>query len=339
MAEENSFVFMKYAAKLKERGIFFNRQKVLQEGLPEKLRDLAKSYLGKDIGFLNEDSDIRLYIKDTYGREGLDTFSDPFGTLSIDLERVMLFYHSQKEQKSKQRETYGLTYYMGAVALEKEFALLRKLASKNMIRAEFSISSRFFGWKRCSSVFRRYMLTYGIEEGYDSYVFERESLSQVAFLLSLGMSYEEALGELKGVRNGIFYPNVPLEVENRINHLLFSDELDTSLITGTHSSKVDEVNRGLLDVRQLSNSHNIYCTTVKPIMIDLLGMTLKRMEEDLSVSGFGEQVRVNHLSPLRIGFQVPSGVALQEALPTLAPLLVQVTPTLDTGAFLTGDLL
>lgn len=339
LAEENAYVFMRYANRLKDRGVYFNRQKAKQDDLPKLLRERAATYLGKDVGFLNEESDIRLYIRDVFGRSGLDVLSDPYGTLVFDTERALLLHYRAESLKDKQREATGLSYYIAALSLEKELALLTKLASKNLIRPDYRISDKLFGWKRCPYIFRRYMLSYGVEEGYTSYVFERDSLAHVAFLLAKGFTYEEALEQLAGQHRGVFYNFLPIEVENRMCASIFSDELDLSLMNGSFSGDLAERTHDLASVRALSNTNNLFCTSVKPYMIDMLGITLKRMEEDLAISGYEDAVRVNHLSTHRVGFQIKDGVSVDQALPTLGKLLFPVTSNVDVKTYLSGGLL
>lgn len=353
VSQANIRTFLGQAQQFRDEGLFFNKPLVLDFDVKEQCIELAKVYLNKDIMFLQSVVETRLYIKDVFGDDLFYLFQDNLGDIILDMEHALLFYYKAKEQNHKNLDiAKGIVFFIAGEQLKNEFGTLAKVTnSKNQIFPKFLQNRNTFSWGQCPFVLRKYMLQLSAQEGYVPYVFERPNLGQILYLTLQGKSFQEARDEVNNMTNGLFYSYLPKEVEELLIPAILSDELDTDGMTGYYkqsytrdiaqvATDLDKFGKKNMESDLDTTKFNIYTQKVKPLLIELTGMALNNIKNDIAhnINIDKGDVKIYHLSPQRIGIMVKEGVDVEKALPTVHPHISQVEPVdlenILNGAFL-----
>jgi hypothetical protein len=105
-------------------------------------------------------------------------------------------------------------------------------------------------------------------------------------------------------------------------------EFDTDFMNGTLVENFKSDLISLSSQYEITKLYNAYTHITKPIMIDLIGKILLLIDEDLVKSDTlaGSEAIVYHISPMRIGFLIKSGLSIENVLPNLHAYFNPVKP-------------
>lgn len=347
--------FIRAANQLQSNKIFFNKDFVKSANIMETCFEISKSYLGKDFNFLQDAVGVRLYIRDVFGHKALGLFEDAEGEIILDIEHALLFYYKLVALNSPSNlinAALGVFYFIAGHQLDMEMLSgddsdpknkitpLAKVTTKGHITPSFDLHAQFFKWKRCPFVLRKYMLQLSIPEGYKAYYFEKPTFAQSAYLTHLGHSFPEAEAITTNSQGGLFYTWLPPYIENQLIPSIMSGGFDPSLMDGYYAQSYIKDNQTIAKSYTIDDMYNVYNMFVKPNMVQLMGMIINNVKEDVAKNPYltSTDMSIYHLSPQRLGILVKDGVKLEEVLPTLNQFFTEV-PDFDLSAVLKGDFL
>ena len=316
----NIQAFIRQARMLQDETISFNREEIRAFGIKEQCHGIARKYLGEDIRFLGDAQGIRFYLMERFGNKALRFFEDAFFNIVLDIEHAILFYHwINRYQKEFLPTAKGLLFYIAGVQLHDEFEQLIKVAPRGKITPAFALDSKLFDWKRCPQIINKYMLHLSVPEGYEAYVYEREYLGHIAFLMSHGKSFEEAKEMMHQTTSGLFYSFLPKHVESQLLPSILTNGFETSYMDGIATQAYIKDRGTLENEHSLDEMYNVYNYNVKPRMVDIMGAIINNVSEEMAqISDLrSRDAFIYHLSPTRIGLLVHERKSINNVLPTL----------------------
>jgi hypothetical protein len=333
--------FIRQARILSDNKINFNRAFLKKFSVQEECFSVARVHLGTDMAYLEDAFGVRSYIREVFGTEGLRLFEDDNGGIILDLEHALLFYYSLLANSSPFIETaLGLVYLIAGHQLDDEFTHISKVAPKGRITPKFDLDAKLFRWKSCPFILRKYMLQLSQVEGYTAYYFEKSFFNQTAYLVSTGMSFDEADAQMNSMKGGLFYPLLPPRIENVLVPSILKGDFDTSGMQGNMTQRYIKENSLLATSYEISAVYNVYNQTVKPIEIEIIGLIIKNMLEDVNKNAVlaPSDLSIYHLSPQRVGILVKDGLHIQKIMPTMSKFFKPVEQ-FDLRNILNGDFL
>lgn len=328
-AEKHIETFIRQVIKYREEKIIFDKKLAKESQIREYCHNKAREYLGNDMNFL--DASIGRYISDLWtsrdNKRVFKFFDDNTGEKTTDftsIEGATLFYWYCKSNNLHADKALGLLYYVAGVALEREFNALIANTKQNRIKATIVPEKRLFGWVKCPQITRNYMMNLSVADGYTSYYLERPFVGHLAYLMKAGYDVAQAEAVInRGV--GIFYSFLPLEVESYLLPKILGGVLPTSFMDGIFAQDLmHKQNQIEKKYRTVNSKTNYYNEEIKPAMIEITGMLIGHVNNDLAVNGLGnvtqvqkdEMVMNNHLSEARYGVLIKNDVPIEKAFPT-----------------------
>lgn len=321
----NLQTFMVYANTLRTKGVPFNYVKMRNIDVFNSCMVAAEQILGSDMDYLKDALTVRAYINEIYGRE--DFFQSEKGTIELDIPHSVLFYHYLNSVNPEMaRHFLGVLYFIAGHQLEDEWNELEKRCRDKkvypVIKPLFDMNPKYFRWKSCNQVLRRYMVHFAEKEGYRSYYFERRNVNLIVFLMNLGYSFEEA--ESLADKGGLFYSFLPSVVENTLVEYILSGHMSLDLLDGWVLEKFD-VNEVIMSLDPNDDREVYYNTVIKPNLIEMTGMVLNTLKQDIARGGITpDDVIVFHLAPSRVGVFLREGLDIREVLPMLGKHFIEV---------------
>lgn len=333
--------FMRHASLIAENKIFFNKDFLKKFNVMDRCFELSRQFLGNDFNYLHDAVSVRLYLYDVFGPKSLSLFEDAYGEIQLDIEHALLFYYKLKSMNSPLLNVaLGVVYFIAGHQLDDEFSQISKVAPKSRITPAFELSEKLFRWKRCPFVLRKYMLPLSKPEGYNAFYYEKHALGQIAYLMNTGLSFEEADKMMKNASGGIFYSYLPVHIENMMLPNILTGGFDPTQMDGLYAQNFVRDTSKIAQSYTVDAVYNVYNFFVKPIMVDVMGMILNKMNEDTLKNTYfiPSDMIVYHLSPHRLGVLVKEGVALNQVLPTLHQFFKPVT-SIDLTQVINGEFL
>jgi hypothetical protein len=348
----NIQAFMRQASVLTNNKVFFNKDFLKSFNVLDQCLAVAKQYLGNDINFLHGDAQsVRLYINDVfgdaltqlYGRNKLRLLEDGTnsGYSQLDIEHGLLLYYKLLSINSPLTDyALGILYYLAAHQLDDELGQISKVAPRSLITPAFELDSKFFRWKRCNFVLRKYMLSLSKPEGYNAFYFEKAALPQIAYLMNQGTSFDEAENMSKNATGGLFHSFIPVELESQLMPGILTGAFDTSVMDGYYTQTYLRDTAKISSEITVDDVYNVYNMMVKPNMIELMGMVINNVSTEASKNEYlsPSDMSIYHVSPHRIGILLKDRINLQDALPSLGQYFKPVTP-FDLSTMVHGEFL
>jgi hypothetical protein len=349
----NVQAFMRHANKMKENKLFFNKPFALKSGFKEQLFTMAEMHLGKDINFLHGDAQSVLrYIRDVIGPKLREFYGMNFMRIledstteaetHLDIEHMLLLLYKLKSVGADQEvhTAMGLLYYISYHQLDDEWGQIAKIAPKNKVTPMFELDARYFQWRRCNFVLRKYMLQMSAPEGYQAFYFEKPYLSHIAYLMTQDMTMEDAEKTVKSMTGGMFYSFLPLHIESQLLPGILRGEFDTSVMDGPMAQTYIRDTKRIEKEIPVDRTQNVYNLIVKPPMIDMMGMVINNLDSVVAQNRaiHPSDVQVYHISPFRVGVLVRNGLPITEALPSMGHFFKPV-PELDLANIIQGEFL
>jgi hypothetical protein len=352
----NVQAFIRQARLLTENKVFFNKDLLKSYDVMERCMAVARQYLGNDINFLHGDAQsVRLYINDVfgdtltqlYGRNKLRLLEDGTnsGYSQLDIEHGLLLYYKLLSINSPLANyALGILYYLAAFQLvdkeEGELTQISKVAPRSLITPAFELDSKFFRWKRCNFVLRKYMLSLSKPEGYNAFYFEKTGLPQISYLMNQGTTFDEAENMVKNATGGLFYSFIPVDLESQLMPGILTGAFDTSVMDGYYTQTYIRDTAKLSQEITVDDVYNVYNMMVKPNMVELMGMVINNVNTEASKNQYlsPSDMSIYHVSPHRIGILLKDRVSLQDALPNLGQYFKPVND-FDIATLAQGDFL
>lgn len=326
---KNNALFMSTANRIAENRIHFDKTFVKQLNVMNHLCSLAQQALKEDYKFLHDGVSTRLYILDMFGEKGLRMFETNRGEIMLDIEHALVFYYKLKAEKSPLLPiALGLVYFIAAHQLDDEFTHISKVAPKNLIKPVFELSPNLFRWKRCNFVLRKYMLSLTLDNSFGEvgYFYEMPNVNQIAYLLHKGYSIQEAKKKLAEMEGGLFYSYIPKDVENMLLPAILSGDITTNAMDGYFVPSLVQDFENIAKEYTISSVYNVYTQNVKPILVDMMGILIEAVQQELKGTGGLNELRFYHISPSRLGVAVNPEVKIEEILPTFSKHFKEVKP-------------
>lgn len=333
--EENAALFIQNASILANNKISYNREQVKKLQVMKRYCTLAQQCLGKDYGFLQDGASTRLYIKDVFGMQALRFFEDNRGEIILDIEHMLVLYYWLKSQNSPLLNTaLGILYFITAHQLDDEFSQISKVAPNNQIKPLFELSPKLFRWKRCNFVLRKYMLplTLDVDTNERGFYYEMPNVNQVSYLIHKGYSVKDARDYMNNMENGLFFTYLPKDVENMLLPSILSGEITPYAMDGYFKQSLISDFEEIAQEYTINNVYNVYTHFIKPIQVDLMGVIIRTIQEELKGNRalLGDSARIHHVSPARIGVAindgVPSKYMLENIFPNMYKFMREVKP-------------
>lgn len=336
--------FINYAQRIKNLNLPLNKDFIRNFDLPQKCYDYAKKYLDTSIdNLINDkyeidDREIRTFIREKLGTKILDVLRTSEGAVKLDIEHMLVALAYEKSRPNRSFEStniiIGLSYLILAHQCMQEWNMLIKSSTRGIIQPNFDCSVNYFTWKRCPYVLRKYAMFLTKPEGYNVYYFEKPNIAQIAYLISVGMSREEANEYMKTTDKGLFFNYLQKDKENLILQEILKDEFYSCNGVFTANYKEEHAK---IEARFNSISvYNVFNMNVRPHMIEMIGFVLKGILDELDKNEYSQSdAYVYHLSHYRIGVAVREGIELSEVLPSLYEFMKPV-PTPDLYSLVSG---
>jgi hypothetical protein len=338
--------FIRQASEIQTNKVFFNKDFIKKFKVLESCIEITTSYLGKDIGFLQDVGKVAQYATDIFGSQNMGLLKDSMGNFGsgeyiLDMEHGLLLYNKLLVENSDLADkALGFLYFLAGHQLDEEFAQISKVAPRSLITPVFELDSKHFRWRRCNFVLRKYMLALSKPEGYTAYYYEKSSLGQIAYLIDKGKTFDEAETEIRSMTGGIFHTFMPMRLENYLlpsilNGMFYDNKMD-GFMKQTLIRDSERVRAG----DTIDDMHNVYNMIVKPNMVEVMGMVIKHINEELRKNDdlSPSDAYIHHVSPHRIGFLVKDTLKLEDVLPNWGMALKPVD-ALDLSGVPNGDFL
>lgn len=317
----NTQAFMQQIRMLERNGIYVNKEMMRDYNVREKFYDVARNILGSDINKLTSTPKVRWYIENVFGRKDYEYFIGADAELKLDLEHAtLLYYKLMSERSNLSTIALGLAYLLAAYQLEDEFAEILKTVIKGYISPKFVVTPQGFQWKRCNYILRKYMLNFTKPEGHKAYVFEPKNITQIAFLMSQGHNFQDAVSIMQRQETGIFYSFLPKHAEEKLAEKILSGEFDS--MNGLYAPAL---NREVLKIEQsfgnYDKNYNVYNQSVKPYMINAMGLFIKDVMTELSMTNSNllpSDFVFYHVTPKRVGVLVKDSLDINRLIPVNA---------------------
>lgn len=336
--------FTNYAQKIKTFNLPLNKDFIRNFDLKSKCASYARKYLDLDVDklvndkFEFDDKELRLYIRNKLGIKILDMLRDSEGELIIDLPHMLVALAYERDQEPKSFEAIntliGLTYLVLGAELSAEWDLLIKSSTRGIIQPNFECSANYFSWKRCPFVLRKYAMYLTKPEGYDVYYYEKPYIAQIAYLISTGLSMEEATDYMHRAKAGLFFNFLAKDKENSIVQEILMDKFYScnGVFANAYKERHEELESKFGDV----SVYNVFNSDVRPHMVEMMGFILKGVLDTLAENGVPQsEAFVYHISPYRIGVAVKEGTDLATVLPELHEFMKPV-PVPDLLSLMSG---
>lgn len=342
--------FFQVARTIQNTGIAYRKDKIESLNWVQECNLAAQALLGKDMNFLDTgdgESAIRLYIRDVFGSQGLESFYDSMGTIVINMETLLLFYYKMKALRHKElAKAEGLVYLLTSRILDEELQTLKKSANRGRLNPSYIPSEGRFTWRRCPSIMRKYTAAISVEEGYTGYVFDRKDLSQFTFLMA-GLDYTDMENEaevnnmLKQAGKGLLIKELPLQIENHLVGHVVDDMLDSNLLNGDYNEALNNLCYSHKHGKYFEIKESSDVTLIRPLRLNTLNLVMEALENEARQTGVWntDNFKFNHISTYGFGFMLKDGVSLEEAFPTLHMHFNQVNTELPYTEILNGGFL
>lgn len=334
--------FISAATKISE-GLSFNKKIFRSLNVKDTLMQRVADILGKEQLYLEDEAGLRLYIKDTFGSQGLALFrSDATNSLHLDTIHALLFYqYIAKALPEKTEQAKAVFYRILSQSLPASLEAMARLSVRGRIEPIFELSSKFFRWKRCPEFLYAYMMDITASQGYKAYYLEKPNLAQIVYLVFKGHTFQEAEELVRKKTDGLVIRNLPTELESNLFLNIFGGEFTNDLFDGFYAQQVmDDMNR-VAQVYPLTEGtmYTGFSLFIRPQMIEVMGAILTGVQDELRSNPIvgTDDVNIYHLSPSRIGVLVKDTVNLEDAFPTMHEFFKLVKPfTLDEDYLLSG---
>lgn len=329
--ESSNAFFMRTANMIAEAKIHYDKAHVKQINIMRHFCTLSEQCLGKDYKFLQDGASTRLYIRDVFGAKALRIFENNRGEIFLDIEHALVFYYWLRAQNSPHLNiALGILYFIAAHQLDEEFEAISKVAPKNQIKPIFELSPNLFRWKRCNYVLRKYMLALSVnsEENEKGYYYEMPSINQIGYLLSKGFSLKDAKHRMENTQGGLFYSYIPRDIENMLLPSILSGDITSIAMDGYFTQSLIQDFEVLAKGMTVSNVYNVYTQNVKPILVDMMGILISAIQNELHGNpsvGAGD-VKFYHIAPTRLGLAFKENIPVDMAVPSFASHLRPVKP-------------
>ena len=329
--DANNAVFMRTAGGVADSKINYDKAYTRQLDIMNHFCTLSEQCLGKDYKFLQDGASTRLYIRDVFGEKALRLFEDNRGEIFLDIEHGLVFFHYLKSQNSPLLNTaLGLLYFIAAHQLSHEFDSISKVAPKNLIKPLFEFSPNLFRWKRCNFVLRKYMLSLSLDRGVQEqgYFYEMPNNNQIAYLLHKGFTLQDAKNHMANMQGGLFYTYIPKDIENMLLPSIFLGHVTPLGMDGYYTQSLIQDFNTIAKEYTLNDVYNVYTQFIKPILIDMMGILVGAVQKELNANAAigGNDARIYHLSPSRLGLAVQNGIPIEVAIPSLVKHFQPVKP-------------
>lgn len=321
ISSERSRVITKYLLSVKNRGISCDRDKTLQYAnmLSTESKERATQLLGKDINYLNTESEDRVYLLDNFDKRDLLMFEDSLGVVTIDVDRMLLFCYWLQAQGKNSSLAEGLLWHTFSKQIPQELQDMRKLAKGGVLQPDFQRAMDRFEWRRCLQIGKKYTVPLLVEPGYNHFTLERHGASQLAYMLESGASMELATSTLNSSDRGLMCTWLPKSTEDKLFKLLASGGIHPKFIDGYLAATFTK-DRTKFPENSALHSASTYTTIVRPAMLDFIAFMLENFESEAvrnSVS-IGTEARVTNFSDRRITISVRDDINFAEAFPELS---------------------
>ena len=344
LASQNLIAFKNAARNLQEVGIPFDKSYIKNNTIIDELRSRADAFVNGIVDILDEEDGLKKYIsgsknlKIEYRKYLVDNF-----VYNIDFEHMLVAYKKimiESKDLNEKNRANALLYYLAAKQFKEDLDEIGKTVIKNKIKPIFELNNQNFRWKRCNKILRKFMLSLSKPEGYNCYYYEKNLLGHIALMVGLG-KHDVASAEaiLKKKKKGLLMTHLDLVLEEKLINLLtsgrisFSDNENDRLYDGEYSNAYisAEINldsefnsKGDKEMIKVINVNNVI---MSPIMIELTGMVMKAMLDEIYSHGVNKSdCYIYYLSPYCFGLALKNHIDLEDVAPKYYSSLKLVSP-------------
>ena len=244
------------------------------------------------------------------------------GEVKVDLEHMLLLYNYLKEHNYDNiKEIEGVLYY---TAIEQFYKDLSPFLLSRINGIYLKQSPTEFYSEKYDGYIRRYIPYYLTPEGYRSYIFEPNNLSQQAFIAAIDspdltvdnmvLKYQNAQSIMKNREKGIFYSFLSSELENRMIKKLVTGEFPLDEMDGEYKDLLlnEFKNRRYIfgDSDSVEVMTDMYSRVVKPYALEVLGSYVRTFCYNLVNLKDKEMIFIYYVSPERIAIAVRNDVTM-----------------------------
>ena len=346
VARQNQGYFISAVQGINQRGLRISRDMLKSIDILGVCFEQAAVELQSDFDFIKDKTDeidIRIFIREMLGQEGLRVFEDTRGEIQLDLvHALLLYYYKKKENSERTRIAKGLAYFLGGHHLDGEFGEILDVINKGVIKPALVNSVSNYRWKRCPHIINRYVSQLTIEEGYRTYEFNIPFFHHTMYLMKVeGLTMEEARAKVEKAQHGFFYTFLPIEVEDALMPAILSGDFSYHLMDGYYKQSLIHLEGLVLKENGLEFSqnyqYNVYTRFIKPDMCEIIGAFLGNLPKVLEREGCNDLgIFVEMVSPTHIAVKAPVNLPFLQ-IPHMSELFRPVQP-FSLNGFLVGNL-
>ncbi len=324
----------------------------------ETLKTLSSTMNTENISFYNSvQEDVRNFIcysffmKNGNPNESPNRFLMTYdGEVKADFEHMLLLYNYLKSVNyTKLNEIKGVLYY---VAIEQFFRDLSPFMLTKINGIYLKQSPTEFYSEKYEGYTRRYIPYYLKPNHYKGYVFEPSNLLQQSFIAAIDASdltvdnmvgkYKNAQLIMKSKENGLFFPFLSLDLENRMMKYILTGDFPLDEMTGEYKNILLNEFKCRRDIFGTSDSFEVmtdmYSRVVKPYALEVLGSYVRTFCYNLANLVDKDMIYIYYVSPERIAIAVREEVTdimLKEVFPEkfLSNLKLVEKPILEDIVF------
>lgn len=331
--------FTEYTKELlpfKARGLQTNKQ-LLSSLTESKIRSMcvsiARQLIGDEIKDIGGDiyqggKTFDEYNLKVYARNVLDTYYPLLrttnGGILYDIPHLAvaaeaMYYGGRSEDDVKRM--YGISVLANMQYIINSVQDFKSKSRGGVLKTIISRSN--FECKTIPAINNRYMMYFTIPEGYNCFIYEPQSIVQLAFLNRvIGMDGISAGKVLSNTNRGLLIQEISLQTENQFARQIYGAQFAT--LTGYYKQNfISLYNKSLSDL----SLRDIYATVFTPTMCEMMNGFLNILNEDIASAGLlSSDCYINYITPSRLAFCLKDTFNIASTLPRACKNVQFVNP-------------